>query len=137
MKKVVIVLGGYGYQRNPEGPVDLITKKDGPIEVSDAEAERLVKIGVAKYAAEESVQPVKEDEPLNEDDPLKDVTLNELRARAKELGLSAGGSKVELYERIKAAEESPEEEPPVGNTQEPEEDDNEEPPVLAPAEPEV
>lgn len=129
MKKIIIVLGGYGYQRNPEGPVDLITKKDGPIEVSDAEAERLVKIGVAKYAAE-SVQTLNEDEPLNEDDPLKDVTLNELRARAKELGLSGAGSKVELYERIKAAEESQE-------TQEEIEEDNEEPPVLAAAEPEV
>lgn len=135
MKKIIIVLGGYGYQRNPEGPVDLITKKDGPIEVSDAEAERLVKIGVAKYAAE-SVQtlnedePLNEGEPLNEDDPLKDVTLNELRARAKELGLSGAGSKVELYERIKAAEESQE-------TQEEIEEDNEEPPVLAAAEPEV
>lgn len=145
MKKVVIVLGTYGYQRNPEGPVDAISEKNGPIEVSDSEAERLVKLGVAKYATEESTYKV--ENPSNED-PLKDIKINDLRAKAKELGLSAAGTKEELYERIMEASKTGtegDEIPPQNpegdeNPQEPDGDDNptdEKPPVLEPANPEV
>jgi len=54
MRKVQITSGAYGYR--PEGSLHVqpITSRDGPIDLADEEAERLVKLGVGKYTADSS-----------------------------------------------------------------------------------
>jgi|GEM_PF-896404 len=54
MRKVQITSGAYGYR--PEGSLHVqpTTSRDGPINLADEEAERLVKLGVAKYTADSS-----------------------------------------------------------------------------------
>ena len=51
-----------------------------------------------------SVAPAEGDSVATpEDDELENMSINHLRSRAKDLGVSAGGSKDALVERIKAA----------------------------------
>ena len=45
--------------------------------------------------------PEPEPEPVLADIPLVEMTLADLKARAKELGLSASGSKADIEERIR------------------------------------
>ncbi len=56
MRKVQITSGAYGYR--PEGSLRVrpTTSRDGPIELADEEAERLVKLGVARYTADSSLE---------------------------------------------------------------------------------
>lgn len=49
MKRVTIIKGAYGYQPEAGGSVRAVTRKDGPIELSDEEAARLVSLRVAEY----------------------------------------------------------------------------------------
>ena len=48
MKNIKIIAGGYGYRPEGAKSVTLITKHHAPVAVPDAEAERLVQLGVAK-----------------------------------------------------------------------------------------
>lgn len=50
-------------------------------------------------ALSEIVEP--EPEPSLADKPIEEMTLADLKVRAKELGLSASGSKAEIEERIR------------------------------------
>jgi len=47
MKSIKIIAGSYGWRPENSRSVTLITRQHGPIEVSDAEAERLIALGVA------------------------------------------------------------------------------------------
>lgn len=49
MRKVRIIKGAYGYQPEGRSTVQAITRNDGPIELSDEEAARLVNLRVAEY----------------------------------------------------------------------------------------
>lgn len=47
MKRIKITVGSYGHRPEGSKSVTLITKQHPPVDVSDAEAERLIKLGVA------------------------------------------------------------------------------------------
>lgn len=100
MKKVIIKVGGYGYRPDKKAAVKLITEKDGPISVSDEEAERLLALKVAVLAEDaEELIPAHLDEGQ-----FADYSMKELQKLAKEMGLKANGSREELIERITEAE---------------------------------
>lgn len=138
MKNVIIIRGGYGYRPDANGPVNLVTAKDGAISVADEEAARLVGLGVAEYAKD-----TKDVEGSLDPGDLGTYAYNDLKKLAKEMGLSASGSKEELIKRISEAKLSVSEESEDEGSKDEEskdmesESDDEEPPVLEAAEPEV
>jgi len=109
--------GNYGHRPDESKKlVKLITY--GDVFSADAEEEeRLVNLGIAEYVNEEgaAVSAALESEELS---------INDLRKKAKELGLNAGGTKADLIARVEEAEaeeeEVAEEEPPVLSAAEPE-----------------
>ena len=132
MKKVIITVGAYGYMPDKNGPVISIDYKYGkPISLSDEEADRIVGLGIAKYA---DTKDVGENEGNIDPDDLSTYAYNDLKKLAKEMGLSAAGSKEELIKRISDEKVVI---PSDAEVDETENDDNEEPPVLEAAEPEV
>ena len=130
MKKVIIKVGGYGFRPDKKSAVRLITEKDGPISVSDDEADRIVGLGIAEYVVDDDL--VKGHLDAGQ---FEDYSMKELQKFAKDMGLKANGSKEELVARITAEEVYASEKP---DTEEPEaeEADTEEPPVLEAADPE-
>ncbi len=141
MKKINIVVGTYGYRKDDKSPVELINSESGPIEVSEKEAARLIKLGVAEEAketvAEESEEPAVTEETATghlDAESLEEYTVAELKDLAGKLGLEfkSRATKDELIKLISAAEV----EYPVAEDTEDEEADNEEPPVLNAADPE-
>lgn len=137
MKKIRIILGGYGYVEKPGAAPRLVTAKDEPIMVEDKEAIRLVNLKCAEIVAEanedaEEVAPVQQQEEnrmvtghLDADD-LESYTVMQLRSLAKDMGLKQTGSKEELIQRIAGEEVQYEEEEAA-----------EDPPILEAAEPEA
>lgn len=109
MKKIVITGGRYGYI-SPSGVYDVKTTGSAPFEVDDNEAARLVKLGVAKIhgesgkrpetggvSNEEGSDPTEDErstESETEDDMIEppeystDLSVGELRAIAKKVGIS-------------------------------------------------
>lgn len=139
MKKVKIIVGTYGYRKNKVSPVELINSESGPIEVSDEEAARLIKVGVAEEVgkAVEVKETVTETPAVAEEtvtghldaESLEDYTVAELKKLAGDLGLEfkSRATKDELIALISSAEvEAPADE----------EADGEEPPVLSAVDPE-
>lgn len=65
MKKIRIIRGAYGYQPKADGKKKVrrtvAVLRGETIEVTDAEAKRLVELGVAEYAAKEAAPEPKED----------------------------------------------------------------------------
>ena len=130
MKTIKIIRGSYGYRADKSPQVKLIDKNSEPIVVSDEEAARLIKLKVAEEVAAEE-KPATGHLDAGQ---FADYSYNELKKLAKDMGLSASGTKEELIERISATEvEIPEEDSEEDSEGE---DANEEPPVLAPADPE-
>ena len=158
MKKVKIIVGTYGYRKNDTSPVELIDKNSDPIEVPDAEAKRLIGLGIATAVEAKAVAPTPAAAPESKEaespeaevpmvtghldaESLKEYSYNDLKKLAKDLGLSAKGSKEELIERIAAAQvQAPATEDDgtgEGGTEDDGTDaDNEEPPVLSAVDPE-
>mgnify|MGYP003301700070 CR=1 FL=1 len=138
MKKIKIILGTYGYMKNGIPPVDLIDMNSNPIEVSDAEAERLVKLGVAKEVTEIAVEKhaITEETATGylDAESLEEYTIDELKDLASKLGIEFK-SKIKKEELIKLIAAT-EVDYPVEEDAEDEEADNEEPPVLSAVEPE-
>ncbi len=142
MKRIKIVVGTYGYRKDSTSPIEAINKNSEPIEVEDAEAERLVGLGVAKYVDNTSESVIKGHLDVGQFD---NWSIKELQKLAKDMGLKANGSKAELIARITAeevevpAEDDTDGEEPEGNTdgEASEGDDNEKPPVLDAADPEI
>lgn len=133
MKKINIVLGTYGYRKNDTSPVELINSENGPIEVSDEEASRLIKLGIAEEYKEPAV--VEETTTGNLDaESLEEYTVAELKALAVDLGLEfkSRATKDELIKLITAVEV----EYATADDTEAEEADTEEPPVLNAVDPE-
>ena len=144
----IIIDGNYGHYVN--GVVIPKNKNSKPFELEDSKALRLISEGVAEAVNGEPVpdnegelpdpfcndgEPVPDNDgvtvPDNEGvtgnldaDQLDDLSINDLRKIAKDLGVSASGSKKELIKKICDVEVSA-----------PAED--EEPPVLEAADPEV
>lgn len=141
MKKIKIIVGTYGHMKNGVPPVELIDKGSDPIEVSDAEAARLIKLGIAKeasgtdttaFVAEETTEAEETAKGHLDAESLEEYTLAELKDLAGKLGLTfrAKATKSELIKLIAATEVDY----PVADDTEDEEAD--EPPVLNAAEPE-
>lgn len=130
MKKVIIKVGGYGYRPDKKAAVKLITEKDGPISVSDEEAERLLALKVAVLADEPEAEEPEMAIGHLDAESLQDYTVPQLKDLAKDLGLKTTGTKEELIERISAEQVQY----PVADEAETETD--EEPPVLEAADPE-
>lgn len=138
MKIIKIILGTYGYMKNGIPPVDLIDMNSNPIEVSDAEAERLVKLGVAKEVTEiaDEKHAITEETATGylDAESLEEYTIDELKDLASKLGIEFKSKikKEELIKLIAATEIDYSVEEDTGD----EEADNEEPPVLSAVEPE-
>lgn len=49
IKKVIIIMGAYGHKPSNAGFITVKTKADGPFDLSEDEAARLVALGVAEY----------------------------------------------------------------------------------------
>lgn len=130
MKKVIIKVGGYGFRPDKKSAVRLITEKDGPISVSDDEADRIVGLEIAEYVVDDDL--VKGHLDAGQ---FEDYSMKELQKLAKDMGLKANGSKEELIARITAEEVQASEEPDIEEP-ETEETDAEEPPVLEAVDPE-
>ena len=136
----IIIDGNYGHYVN--GVVIPKNKNSKPFELEDSKALRLISEGVAEAVNGEPVpdndgelpdpfcnngEPVPDNEGVTghlDADQLDDLSINDLRKIAKDLGVSASGSKKELIKKICDVEVSA-----------PAED--EEPPVLEAADPEV
>ncbi|MDE7204069.1 MAG: hypothetical protein K2O91_19755 [Lachnospiraceae bacterium] len=144
-----ILAGAYGHRPDPEK--SYIEKKDRdsePFEVSDKEAERLIRFGIAEKAAVNIEKELDKDpNSVNTDshsDELEQLPIQKLRKMAKDLGLLADGSKAVLAEKIRNASSK------NGNTDDGQDTDDvqdrgntddepghEAPPILQAAEPEV
>jgi hypothetical protein len=72
-------------------------EKGSEIELSAEEAKAFDPADVTAIDAIPGPEP----EPVLADIPLEEMTLADLKARAKELGLSASGSKADIEERIR------------------------------------
>lgn len=102
--KIRMLSGIYGY-RNPKGHLETKDAKSAPFELEEEEAVRLINMGraVEIHSTETVSQPDMMKAHL-EPTQLEDMDRNELVKLAKEMGLSASGSKKELIARIAEAE---------------------------------
>lgn len=135
--KIKIIVGTYGYRKNDTSPVELIDKNSDPIEVSDKEAARLIKLGVAEEVNKTvSETPVGAEETATghlDAESLEEYTVSELKDLAGNLGLEfkSKATKDELIKLISAAEvEYPVAEDAGADN------DGEEPPILNAVDPE-
>lgn len=151
---IKMICGTYGSLE--DGVVTAKTNQSPPFEVEEERAMQLIASGyalpvgiqksepAAGQQAEQKSSPAdaKSAEVDAEQKPLADYSYNDLKRRAKELGISAAGTKEQLAKRIEVAlaSEKVEDDGPDEETQDDEsrEEDagEEEPPMLQPAEPE-
>lgn len=141
---IKLLCGTYGAR---EGNVIIAkTSNSEPFEVEEKRAEQMIAAGYARKAGNEGnfitedshAKETEEIQPAIKEEDVKDITeysLQDLRKRAKELGLPITGSKQQIIERIQEAENK--KLSADGQEEENTEDSEEEPPILAPAEPEV
>lgn len=136
---IKIIRGTYGY-RAKNGQIEPKTKKDAAFSLTEEQEARLVKKGIAVYVGREEgkteeVAPEQHQDESSDvsgapvpgdlgEEQLEEMSYNDLKHLAKEMGLSASGTKEELMERIAEAEASCSDE------------DGEEPPAFSAAEPE-
>ena len=117
---VKIISGTYGHRPIlPNGQkshyVIPVRAGEAPIDVTEAEGERLIGLGVAEAVQAEKIKAPKQEpvekapEAENEGTRLEDMSFNELKAIAQETGVDVSGirSKSGLIEAINAAEEVP------------------------------
>lgn len=117
---VKIISGTYGHRPIlPNGQkshyVIPVRAGEAPIDVTEAEGERLIGLGVAEAVKAEKIKAPKQEpvekapEAENEGTRLEDMSFNELKALAQENGVDVSGirSKSGLIEAINAAEEAP------------------------------
>lgn len=117
---VKIISGTYGHRPIlPNGQkshyVIPVRAGEAPIDVTEAEGERLIGLGVAEAVQAEKIKAPKQEpvekapEAKNEGVSLEEMSFNELKALAQENGVDISGirSKSGLIEAINAAEEAP------------------------------
>ncbi len=117
---VKIISGTYGHRPIlPNGQkshyVIPVRAGEAPIDVTEAEGERLIGLGVAEAVQAEKIKAPKKEpvekapEAENEGVSLEEMSFNELKALAQENGVDVSGirSKSGLIEAINAAEEAP------------------------------
>ena len=116
---VKIISGTYGHLPIlPNGQkshyVIPVRAGEAPIDVENAEGERLIGLGVAEAVQAEKIKALKQEpvekapEAENEGVSLEEMSFNELKALAQENGVDVSGirSKSGLIEAINAAEEA-------------------------------
>lgn len=129
MKSIKIIAGSYGHRPEGSKSVTLITKQHPPIDVSDAEAERLIALGVAVI--------VENDIPLTRPEEMPDKTLpeysmknkaDELKALMDQYGLPYEDSttKQQMVDALDAFFDAP-----ADDDEEPEEDPGQAPDLSA------
>lgn len=147
MKKIRVTRGGCGISYTDAHGVKrhaLKMPEDGPFECDDAQADRLVRLGVAAYVTAKAPEAQQEPEENEDQDPqepaettghldaaeLESWDYNQLKKLAADMGVTPKGKKkADLIAAITAVEVTP------GNEAEPDdEDDN--PPELGAADPE-
>lgn len=147
MKKIRVTRGGCGISYTDAHGVKrhaLKMPEDGPFECDDAQADRLVRLGVAAYVTAKAPEAQQEPEENKDQDPqepaettghldaaeLESWDYNQLKKLAADMGVTPKGKKkADLIAAITAVEVTP------GNEVEPDdEDDN--PPELGAADPE-
>lgn len=107
---IKIVKGIYGY-RNHEGVIEPKNTTSSPFSLTGEKEAELVRKGIAVYVGglpdaepdEDShgdTSPVENAEDIQENVNVWDMDYNDLQRYAKELGVSAKGTKTELIERI-------------------------------------
>lgn len=117
---VKIISGTYGHRPIlPNGQkshyVIPVRAGEAPIDVTEAEGERLIGLGVAEAVQAEKIKAPKQEpvekapEAENDGVSLEEMSFNELKALAQENGVDVSGirSKSGLIEAINAAEEAP------------------------------
>jgi hypothetical protein len=106
MAKIKVIRGGCGISYKDEHGADrhaLRTAEDGPFECDEQQASRLVSLGVAEYADEQqaAAPAIAEATPEGEEpiagtldpDQLKDMSLNQLKELAADMGADVKGCK--------------------------------------------
>lgn len=99
---IEIICGTYGYRPNPNEPRVIRKDSHSPaFELDDAEARRLIRLGVAKVVAT-SQQPEKVNDNPSEisEEEILDMGFNDMRKLANQYGLDTKGTKEELQERL-------------------------------------
>lgn len=116
---IKIVKGIYGY-RNQEGVIEPKNTASSPFSLTEEKEAELVRKGIAVYVDEfpytesdedggedaspgensEDISPGENGEYVQENTDIWNMDYNELQRYAKELGISAKGTKAELTERI-------------------------------------
>lgn len=112
--RIRITRGIYGFMEN--GHLVEKTSHSAPFEVDEDEGKRLIMLHVAKRVSldgcvGESPFPVEDGEERGKEagnpeesgsrNELEDMTLEELRAMAKEMGVKKSGTREELVERLR------------------------------------
>ena len=97
MKTIRIIAGSYGHKPEGSGSVTLITRQHPPIQVSDAEAERLVGLCVAAIIETDVAIPAPEKAPAPQ---AQEGTKAQERETAKPLGYSIRTSARELTQLL-------------------------------------
>lgn len=131
MKTIKIIVGTYGYKKDKTSPVNLIGQgcSEDVCSVSDEEAARLIKLGIAEEAKETvTEEPVATVTENPESESLEEYTVSELKTLADALGVEykSRTTKDELIKLISAAkveiteDEEADEEPPVLSAVDPE-----------------
>lgn len=144
MKKIRVTRGGCGIAYTDAHGVKrhaLKMPEDGPFECDDAQADRLVRLGVAAYVTAKTPEAQQEPEENEDQEPaettghldaaeLESWEYNQLKKLAADMGVTPKGKKkADLIAAITAVEVTP------GSEAEPDdEDDN--PPELGAADPE-
>lgn len=108
---IKLLYGTYGAEE--EGIIVAKTNKSAPFCVEEKRGRALIASGYAMeihsmYPPENSKQAVAGEDQVKSDakDNMDSYSLQDLRKIAKEMGLSAGGSKQEILDRIRAGEET-------------------------------
>lgn len=137
---VEIIRGVYGYRPNPnENRVIRKDDKSPAFELDNAEAERLIALGVAKVCTSETAQETKGAAFLQmTEEEMLALDFNDIRKLAKRYGLNSKGTKEELISRLKDVMLSEEKENVTEDGNDDEDvfvDDDELPPELTAQEP--
>lgn len=147
MIKIRVTRGGCGISYNDEHGTKrhtLKTPEDGPFMCDEAQAERLVRLGVVAYVTAKTPEAQQEPEETGDQDPqepaettghidaaeLESWDYNQLKKLAADMGVTPKGKKkADLIAAITAVEVTP------GDEVEPDDEDNN-PPELDAADPE-
>ena len=95
--EIKIIRGTYGFKQGANVAISPKTVKDPPFKVDEAEAKRLIALGVAAPADNEQAEENDNDPPYS-----KDMSLKELQKIATEYGIE-NAEKINTKDKVIAA----------------------------------